>query len=144
MVAPAYWNRPEATAESIPNGRLLTGDVGFVDRQAWVYGVDRKKDMINASGFKMWSSEVEDVLYRHPTVGEAAVVRAPDPYRGETVAAFVSMSPVDLPSPTSWSPTAGSTWPPSRPLGPSASGTSCPRPPEARPWRRELRGATPA
>ncbi|MGW0701137.1 AMP-binding protein [Streptomyces sp. NPDC002867] len=93
MVVPAYWNRPEATAESIPNGRLLTGDVGFLDRQGWVYVVDRKKDMINASGFKVWPREVEDVLYRHPAVREAAVVGASDPYRGETVAAFVSLRP---------------------------------------------------
>ncbi|MGP3998726.1 AMP-binding protein [Streptomyces sp. 8N706] len=93
MVVPAYWNRPGATAESIPNGRLLTGDVGFMDRQGWVYVVDRKKDMINASGFKVWPREVEDVLYRHPAVREAAVVGVPDPYRGETVAAFVSLRP---------------------------------------------------
>ncbi|KAB1139407.1 long-chain fatty acid--CoA ligase [Streptomyces luteolifulvus] len=93
MVVPAYWNRPDATAESIPNGRLLTGDVGFVDRQGWVYVVDRKKDMINASGFKVWPREVEDVLYRHPAVREAAVVGVSDPYRGETVAAFVSLRP---------------------------------------------------
>ncbi|MDQ1012458.1 long-chain acyl-CoA synthetase [Streptomyces sp. V4I23] len=93
MVVPAYWNRPEATAESIPKGRLLTGDVGFMDRQGWVYVVDRKKDMINASGFKVWPREVEDVLYRHPAVREAAVVGASDPYRGETVAAFVSLRP---------------------------------------------------
>ncbi|CAL9675124.1 Long-chain-fatty-acid--CoA ligase [Streptomyces sp. enrichment culture] len=93
MVVPAYWNRPEATAESIPNGRLLTGDVGFMDRQGWVYVVDRKKDMINASGFKVWPREVEDVLYRHPAVREAAVVGVFDPYRGETVAAFVSLRP---------------------------------------------------
>ncbi|MGP3925022.1 AMP-binding protein [Streptomyces sp. 8N616] len=93
MVVPAYWNRPEATAESIPNARLLTGDVGFMDRQGWVYVVDRKKDMINASGFKVWPREVEDVLYRHPAVREAAVVGVPDPYRGETVAAFVSLRP---------------------------------------------------
>ncbi|MBT2370186.1 long-chain fatty acid--CoA ligase [Streptomyces sp. ISL-10] len=93
MVVPAYWNRPEATAESIPNGRLLTGDVGFMDRQGRVYVVDRKKDMINASGFKVWPREVEDVLYGHPAVREAAVVGVPDPYRGETVAAFVSLRP---------------------------------------------------
>ncbi|MFC9913060.1 AMP-binding protein [Streptomyces sp. NPDC127197] len=93
MVVPAYWKRPEATAESIPDGRLLTGDVGFMDGQGWVYVVDRKKDMINASGFKVWPREVEDVLYRHPTVREAAVVGVSDPYRGETVAAFVSLRP---------------------------------------------------
>jgi long-chain acyl-CoA synthetase len=58
-----------------------------------VYVVDRKKDMINASGFKVWPREVEDVLYQHPAVREAAVVGEPDSYRGETVAAFVSLRP---------------------------------------------------
>ncbi|MDV6286122.1 AMP-binding protein [Rhodococcus jostii] len=93
MVVPAYWNKPDATAQSLPGGRLLTGDVGFMDAQGWVYVVDRKKDMINASGFKVWPREVEDVLYRHPAVREAAVVGEPDSYRGETVAAFVSLRP---------------------------------------------------
>lgn len=93
MVVPAYWNKPEATAESMPNGRLLTGDVGFMDEQGWVYVVDRKKDMINAAGFKVWPREVEDVLYQHPAVREAAVVGRVDAYRGETVAAFVSLRP---------------------------------------------------
>ncbi|WP_072688188.1 AMP-binding protein [Rhodococcus marinonascens] len=93
MVVPAYWNMPDATAESLPGGRLLTGDVGFMDAKGWVYVVDRKKDMINASGFKVWPREVEDVLYQHPAVREAAVVGEPDSYRGETVAAFVSLRP---------------------------------------------------
>ncbi len=93
MVVPAYWNKPDATADSIPGGRLLTGDVGFMDAQGWAYVVDRKKDMINASGFKVWPREVEDVLYQHPAVREAAVVGEPDSYRGETVAAFVSLRP---------------------------------------------------
>ncbi|MFE7420323.1 AMP-binding protein [Rhodococcus sp. NPDC057529] len=93
MVVPAYWNLPKATSQSIPNGRLYTGDVGFMDRDGWLYVVDRKKDMINASGFKVWPREVEDVLYQHPAVREAAVVGIPDDYRGETVAAFVSLRP---------------------------------------------------
>lgn len=93
MVVPAYWNLPDATSESIPNGRLFTGDIGFMDEDGWLYVVDRKKDMINASGFKVWPREVEDVLYQHPAVREAAVVGMPDDYRGETVAAFVSLRP---------------------------------------------------
>jgi long-chain acyl-CoA synthetase len=64
-----------------------------MDRQGWVYVVDRKKDMINAAGFKVWPREVEDVLYTHPGVREAAVVGEPDEYRGETVAAYVSLRP---------------------------------------------------
>jgi long-chain acyl-CoA synthetase len=93
MVVPGYWNMPDATAASLPGGRLLSGDVGFMDAQGWVYVVDRKKDMINASGFKVWPREVEDVLYTHPGVREAAVVGEPDEYRGETVAAYVSLRP---------------------------------------------------
>ncbi|MGI6797110.1 AMP-binding protein [Gordonia sihwensis] len=93
QVVPGYWNRPDATAESIPGGELRTGDVGFMDSDGWFYLVDRKKDMINASGYKVWPREVEDVLYGHPAVAEAAVVGVPDEYRGETVKAFVSLQP---------------------------------------------------
>ncbi|WP_326948004.1 AMP-binding protein [Amycolatopsis sp. NBC_01307] len=93
MVVSGYWNRRDATAESIPGGRLLTGDIGFMDERGWVYVVDRKKDMINASGFKVWPREVEDVLYTHPAVREAAVVGIADDYRGETVKAYISPAP---------------------------------------------------
>jgi long-chain acyl-CoA synthetase len=62
-----------------------------MDAEGWFYVVDRKKDMINASGFKVWPREVEDVLYMHPSVREAAVIGVPDEYRGETVKAFVSL-----------------------------------------------------
>lgn len=72
-------------------GELRTGDVGFMDAEGWFYLVDRKKDMIIASGYKVWPREVEDVLYRHAAVREAAVVGVPDEYRGETVHAFVSL-----------------------------------------------------
>ena len=91
QVVPGYWNKPEASASSIPGGELHTGDVGFMDADGWFYVVDRKKDMINASGYKVWPREVEDVLYTHPAVREAAVVGVPDEYRGETVKAFVSL-----------------------------------------------------
>lgn len=64
-----------------------------MDADGWLYVVDRKKDMINASGFKVWPREVEDVLYTHPAVREAAVVGVPDPYRGESVKAYVSLRP---------------------------------------------------
>ncbi|MFD7923663.1 AMP-binding protein [Streptomyces sp. NPDC059740] len=93
QVVPGYWRRPDATAEAIPDGELRTGDIGFMDTDGWLYVVDRKKDMINASGFKVWPREVEDVLYTHPAVREAAVVGVPDTYRGETVKAFVSLRP---------------------------------------------------
>jgi len=92
-VVPAYWNKPEETAKGLPGGELLTGDIGFMNEDGWFYVVDRKKDMINASGYKVWPREVEDVLYSHPAVHEAAVVGVPDEYRGETVKAYVSLKP---------------------------------------------------
>jgi len=93
QVVPGYWNKPEATEASLPGGELRTGDVGFMDAAGWFFLVDRKKDMINAAGYKVWPREVEDVLYGHPAVREAAVVGVPDEYRGETVKAFVSLRP---------------------------------------------------
>ncbi|MFE1900742.1 AMP-binding protein [Streptomyces yangpuensis] len=93
QVVPGYWGLPAETAEAFPDGELRTGDVGFMDADGWLYVVDRKKDMINASGFKVWPREVEDVLYTHPAVREAAVVGVPDPYRGESVKAYVSLRP---------------------------------------------------
>jgi len=91
QVVAGYWNNPAETEHAIPGGELRTGDIGFMDEQGWFYVVDRKKDQINASGYKVWPREVEDVLYEHPAVREAAVVGVPDPYRGETVKAFVSL-----------------------------------------------------
>jgi long-chain acyl-CoA synthetase len=70
-----------------------TGDVGFMDADGWFYLVDRKKDMIIAAGYKVWPREVEDVLYAHPAVREAAVVGVKDAYRGETVKAVISLKP---------------------------------------------------
>jgi long-chain acyl-CoA synthetase len=64
-----------------------------MDRAGWFYLVDRSKDLILAAGYKVWPREVEDVLYEHPAVREAAVVGVPDEYRGETVRAFVSLKP---------------------------------------------------
>ncbi|MEU7577485.1 AMP-binding protein [Streptomyces sp. NPDC041068] len=93
QVVPGYWNLPDASAETFPGGELRTGDIGFMDPDGWLYVVDRKKDMINASGFKVWPREVEDVLYTHAAVREAAVVGVPDSYRGETVKAYVSLRP---------------------------------------------------
>lgn len=90
-MARGYWGRPDATATAFPGGALRTGDVGFRDSEGWFYLVDRKKDMIIASGYKVWPREVEDVLYSHAAVREAAVVGVPDEYRGETVHAFVSL-----------------------------------------------------
>jgi len=90
-VMQGYWNKPEETAEALRDGWMHSGDVGIMDEQGWVYLVDRKKDVIIASGFKVWPREVEDVLYAHPAVREAAVIGVPDAYRGETVKAVVSL-----------------------------------------------------
>ncbi len=93
QVVPGYWHKPDETAHALPDGRLRTGDVGFMDADGWFYIVDRSKDLIVASGYKVWPREVEDVLAEHEAVGEAAVVGVPDDYRGETVKAFVSVRP---------------------------------------------------
>ena len=93
QVMRGYWQMPEASEAALKDGGMRTGDVGFMDAQGWFYLVDRKKDMINAGGYKVWPREVEDVLYQHPAVREAAVVGVPDAYRGETVKAVVSLKP---------------------------------------------------
>jgi long-chain acyl-CoA synthetase len=93
QVVVGYWNKPEETAKALPGGSLHTGDVGYMDAEGWFYIVDRKKDQINAGGYKVWPREVEDVLYEHDAVREAAVVGVPDEYRGESVKAFVSLRP---------------------------------------------------
>ncbi|MFE5829235.1 class I adenylate-forming enzyme family protein [Streptomyces sp. NPDC056488] len=91
QVVPGYWGKPEATERTMPGGLLRTGDVAVIDEEGWVYLVDRLKDQINVSGYKVWPREVEDALYEHPSVLEAAVVGRPDDYRGETVVAYVSL-----------------------------------------------------
>jgi long-chain acyl-CoA synthetase len=91
QVVKGYWNKPEETENAIPGGQLYTGDVGVMDAEGWFYVVDRKKDQINAAGYKVWPREVEDVIYGHDAVREVAVIGVPDEYRGETVKAFVSL-----------------------------------------------------
>jgi len=91
IVTPGYWQKPDETKHAIRDGWLYTGDVGKMDEDGWFYLVDRKKDMIVASGYKVWPRDVEDVIFQHPAVKETAVVGEPDPYRGETVKAFVAL-----------------------------------------------------
>ena len=91
QVVSGYWEKPEETEHAIPGGQLHTGDVGLMDEDGWFYLVDRKKDMINVSGYKVWPRDVEDALYGHDSVKEVAVVGVPDEYRGEVVKAFVSL-----------------------------------------------------
>jgi long-chain acyl-CoA synthetase len=88
-----YWNRPQVTASTLRDGWLYTGDIAKMDKDGFVYIVDRKKDMIIAGGFNIYPREVEEVLYEHPAVFEAAVIGVPDLYRGETVKAYVVLRP---------------------------------------------------
>jgi long-chain acyl-CoA synthetase len=92
-VARGYWNKPEESAASMRPDGFRTGDIGFVDADGWFYLVDRKKDMINSSGYKVWPREVEDVLVSHPAIYEASVVGIPDAYRTESVCAVISLHP---------------------------------------------------
>ena len=89
QVMAGYWHQPEETAEAMTDGWLHTGDVGYMDEDGYFYIVDRLKEVVIAGGFKIYPRNVEEALYLHPAVAEAAVVGVPDSYRGQTVKAFV-------------------------------------------------------
>jgi len=84
-----YWNKPEQTAAALVDGRYRSGDLGYLDDEGYVFLVDRAKDMIVTGGENVYSTEVEDILYRHPAVLEAAVFGVPDARWGEAVYAVV-------------------------------------------------------
>lgn len=88
-----YWNRPEETAKVLKDGWFYTGDIGRVDEEGYFYIVDRLKDMVNVSGFKVYPSEVERVFYQHPAVAEVAVYGVSDAIKGEVVQANVRLMP---------------------------------------------------
>jgi acyl-CoA synthetase (AMP-forming)/AMP-acid ligase II len=88
-ITPGYWNLPEETEQAIRDGWLYTGDLAVMDEEGYVNIVDRKKDMIITGGENVYSTEVENVLYMHPDVLEAAVIGIPDPHWGEAVQACV-------------------------------------------------------
>ena len=88
-----YYKNPEATAETIRDGWLHTGDLGYLDEDGCLYIVDRKKEMIIRGGMNVYPKEIEEVLYRHPAVLEAAIVGLPDKMWGEEIAAFVVLKP---------------------------------------------------
>jgi long-chain acyl-CoA synthetase len=92
-VMKGYWKNPEATAEAIPDGWFRTGDLATVDDEGYFTIVDRKKDMILRGGMNVYPREVEEVLYTHPDVLEAAVVAVPDDLLGEDVGAAVALRP---------------------------------------------------
>jgi long-chain acyl-CoA synthetase len=89
QVMKGYWKRPEETVKSLRGGWLYTGDIARMDEEGYFYIVDRKKDMIICGGYNVYPREIEEVLYQHPKIQEACAVGVPDPYRGETVKAFV-------------------------------------------------------
>ncbi|GBC97966.1 Long-chain-fatty-acid--CoA ligase [bacterium HR17] len=89
QVMKGYWNRPDETAQTLRDGWLYTGDIATMDPEGYFRIVDRKKDLVIVGGFNVYPREVEEVLYQHPKVLEAAVVGVTHPVRGETVKAFV-------------------------------------------------------
>jgi long-chain acyl-CoA synthetase len=93
QVMKGYWNRPDADASVLLGRRLRTGDVGTIDAEGYIRVVDRLKDMIVVSGFKVFPSQVESVLYQHPEIREALVIGIPDAYSGERPKAFVTLQP---------------------------------------------------
>jgi long-chain acyl-CoA synthetase len=93
QVMPGYWNKPEETAATFSGDYFRTGDVGYMDEDGFTYIVDRIKDMINCSGFKVYPRTIEDAIYAHPAVLEVTVVGVPDEYRGEAPKAFIKLKP---------------------------------------------------
>ena len=89
QVMKGYWNMPKETEIALRNGWLYTGDIAKMDEEGYFQIVDRKKDMIIAGGYNIYPRDVEEVLYQHPKVKEAVVAGIPDPYRGETVKAYI-------------------------------------------------------
>ena len=88
-----YYNKPEATAEAFKNGWFHTGDLAYRDEDGYLFVVDRKKDLVIRGGYNVYPREIEEVLYEHPAVAEAAVIGKPDPKLGEEVLAFVALKP---------------------------------------------------
>jgi long-chain acyl-CoA synthetase len=91
QVMAGYWNKPEETEAAFVGRFFRTGDVGYMDEDGFIYIVDRIKDMINASGFKVYPRRVEDAFYKHAAVAEVTVIGIPDDYRGEAPKAFVKL-----------------------------------------------------
>ena len=96
QVMAGYWNQPDETAQVLRDGWLYTGDIATVDEDGYFYIVDRKKDMILTAGFNVYPREVEEVLYQHDKVLEAAVIGLPDKVRGEKVTAYVVLKPAEM------------------------------------------------
>lgn len=93
LIMQGYWNNPEETKGQLRDGWLHTGDIAIRDEDGYMFIVDRKKDMIIAGGFNIYPRDIDEVLFQHPKVAEAVALGVKDPYRGETVKAFVVLKP---------------------------------------------------
>ena len=126
---PGYWNQPEETANAFVGRFFRTGDVGYMDAEGFIFIVDRIKDMINASGFKVYPRRIEDALYEHPAVAEVTVIGIPDAYRGEAPKAFIKLKDGETATDRrSCSTSCGRSSPRSNCRPRSSSAISCPRP----------------
>lgn len=99
QVMQGYWNRPEESSAVMVDGWMRTGDIAQMDEQGYFYIVDRKKDMILSAGFNVYPREVEEVLYQHPKIQEAAIIGLPDGIRGERITAYVMLAPGETATP---------------------------------------------
>jgi acyl-CoA synthetase (AMP-forming)/AMP-acid ligase II len=88
-----YWNKPELTAQTVREGWIFSGDIGYLDEEGYLYLVDRKKDMIDSGGVKVYPRDIEDIASRHPEVAEVAVFGVPHDTWGETPLAAVVLKP---------------------------------------------------
>jgi long-chain acyl-CoA synthetase len=93
QVMKGYYKKPEETAAVLKEGWLYTGDIGMFDQDGYLTIVDRKKDMIIAGGYNVYPREIDEILFQHPKILEACSIGVPDPYRGETVKAYVVVKP---------------------------------------------------
>jgi long-chain acyl-CoA synthetase len=91
QVMKGYWNRPDATKDVLIDGRLHTGDVGYLDEDGYTFIIDRIKDLILVGGFNVYPRNVEEGIYKHPAVEEVTVIGLPDEYQGQSVKAFVKL-----------------------------------------------------
>lgn len=92
-VMSGYWNKPEENARAFVDGFFLTGDIGRMDAEGFFFLTDRKKDMILSGGFNVYPRMIEEAIYEHPDVAECIVAGIPDPYRGQSAKAFVTLKP---------------------------------------------------
>ncbi len=99
QVMQGYWQREDATAETLVNGWLHTGDIAMMDEEGYFFIVDRKKDMIISGGYNVYPRDIEEVLFEHPKIAEATAIGVPHPKRGEQVKVFVVLKPDETATP---------------------------------------------